>query len=182
MKLIGFAAVTVAVLVCGAVRAQPAPSVTPAMLHIPEGTKVSIRLEDNLSSQSSVTGDRFTISSIDPVVLPNGTLPGGLTGVGEITGAHKKGMMGKGGELNVRLDYLKLGSTRIPLRGSGGGAGGNATGSTVALTVLFGPVGLLKHGHDMEIPKGTRFDAVVDQDVDVALPLGAGAEVAPGAQ
>jgi hypothetical protein len=37
-------------------------------------------------------------------------------------------------------------------------------GATVALTVLFGPVGLLKHGRDVTINKGQEFTTYVDED------------------
>ncbi len=72
--------------------------------------------------------------------------------------------MGQGGELNIKLDYLRVGETRIHLRGQKGGEGDGAMGATVALTVLFGPLGLLKHGHDMTINKGQELTAYVDQD------------------
>ena len=148
-----------------------APSITPAMLHIPEGTELAIAFEDELSSASAAVGDRFTIKSDDDITLANGSkLPAGLTGVGEVTAVKKKGMMGQAGDLSVRLDYLKVGSSRVNLRGSQGGSGSGSVGATVALTVLFGPVGLLKHGHDAVIHKGQHIKAYVDQDVDVALP------------
>jgi hypothetical protein len=53
------------------------------------------------------------------------------------------------------------------------GSGSDAEGATVTLVVLFGPLGLLKHGHDMEIPKGQAIKAYVDQDVDLPLPIAA---------
>lgn len=148
-----------------------APSITPAMLHIPEGTEFTIRFNDDLSSASSTIGDRFTITSDEPVQLANGqTLPAGLVGAGEVTAVKKKGMMGQAGDLNVRLDYLKIGALRVHLRGSQGGAGNGAVGATVALTVLFGPLGLLKHGHDAVIHRGQHIKAYVDQDIDVPVP------------
>ena len=176
------AALTMSCLRGASAQAQPPPSitgaaapqatVTPAMLHIPEGTEIRIRFEEPLSSGSATVGDRFTVSSAEPVQLSNGaTLPAGFKGVGEVTAASKRGMMGKGGELSVRLDYLKVGGQRVHLRGSQGGSGNGAVGTTVALTVLFGPLGLLKHGHDMQIPKGQVLTAYVDQDIDLALPL-----------
>ena len=152
----------------------PQATITPAILHIPEGTEIRVRFEDALSSASATIGDRFTISSVEPLTLPNGQLlPAGFRGVGEVTAVEKKGMLGKGGELSVRFDYLKVGSSRVHLRGSQGGSGSGALGTTVALTVLFGPLGLLKHGHDMEIPKGRELTAYVDQDIDLPLPLAA---------
>jgi hypothetical protein len=35
----------------------------------------------------------------------------------------------------------------------------------VALTVLFGSIGLIKHGKDVDIPPGTPLKAYVDQDI-----------------
>ena len=95
----------------------------------------------------------------------------GYSGRGEVTSAKKKGMMGQAGELNIRLDYIRIGDTRIRVRATRGGEGKSSVGATVALTVLFGPLGLLKHGHDMEIKTGQTLTAFVDQDAEVSLPL-----------
>jgi hypothetical protein len=35
----------------------------------------------------------------------------------------------------------------------------------VALTVLFGPIGLIKHGKNVEIRAGSPLTAYVDQDI-----------------
>jgi hypothetical protein len=35
----------------------------------------------------------------------------------------------------------------------------------VALTVLFGPIGLIKHGKNVEVKAGTPLTAYVDDDV-----------------
>ena len=149
------------------------------MLHIPEGTELNITFMDELSSAHSTVGDTFTISSDEPIDLGHGaSLPAGLTGAGEVTSVHKKGMMGKAGDLSVRLNYLKLGSYKIKLRGSKGAEGDAKIGTTVVLTVLFGPLGLLKHGKDVTIAKGQKLKAYVDQDVDVALPPAAAASAA----
>jgi hypothetical protein len=37
--------------------------------------------------------------------------------------------------------------------------------------VLFGPIGLLKRGHDIDINPGTPITAFVDQATDVLSPL-----------
>ena len=180
-RFAGAAASAIIVLGTSIAMAQPNPSssagtstgptVTPATLHIPEGTQLSMAFDDEVSSASATVGDEFTIESLDPITLPNGQmLPAGFKGVGEVTAAHKRGMMGKGGELSVRLDYLKIGSTHVRLRGAKGGSGNDSTGATVALVVLFGPLGLLKHGHEMVITKGQKVVAYTDQDVDVVLP------------
>lgn len=154
-----------------------APAFAQTTVQVPEGTELSIRFDDNLSSGTSHEGDRFSISLAEDVTLADGTvLPAGLRGAGEVTHAQKKGMMGKPGELNVRFDYLKAGSNRIRLRGQKGAEGSARYGTTIALTVLFGPLGLIKHGKEVEIKSGQRLTAFVDQDSPVALPI-----AAPGA-
>ena len=74
-------------------------------------------------------------------------------------------MMGKGGELNVRLEYLRVGTTKVRLRGTKGKEGDSKTGTAVALTVLFGPIGLIKHGKEIVVKEGAPLAAFVDDDV-----------------
>lgn len=146
---------------------------------VPEGTEVVISVDDKLSSDTSHEGDRFSISLVDDIVLADGTkLPAGLKGAGEVTHAKKKGMMGKPGELNVRFDYIKAGDTKIKLRGQKGAEGDARYGTTITLTVLFGPLGLIKHGKDVEIKPGQRMTIFTDADASVELP---GAPVIPAA-
>jgi hypothetical protein len=40
-------------------------------------------------------------------------------------------------------------------------------GTAVALTVIFGPIGLIKHGKNVEVKQGTPLLAYVDQDFAV---------------
>ena len=76
-----------------------------------------------------------------------------------MTNAKKAGMMGKAGELNMRLEHLTVCDDRVKLRGSKG-----KEGTAVALTVLFGPIGLIKHGKNVEVKAGTPLTACVDAD------------------
>jgi len=92
----------------------------------------------------------------------------GAKAVGEVTNAKKSGMMGKAGELNIRLDYLKVGDAKVHLRGTKGKEGESGTTSAVVLTVLFGPIGLIKHGKNIDIKQGTTLKAFVSDDI--ALP------------
>jgi hypothetical protein len=137
---------------------------------VPEGSEMRIRFEDTLSSKSAVQGDQFTITLAEEVRLPDGAiLRPGYRGVGEVTNVEKRGMLGKGGQLNVRFNYIKVGDTRIRLRGNRGAEGKDAVGATVALTVLFGPIGLIKKGKDVEIPAGQEMTVYVDDDTEVQL-------------
>ena len=77
-------------------------------------------------------------------------------------------MMGKGGVLNVCLIYLKVGDYKVHVRGTKGKEGESGTTGAVVLTVLFGPIGLIKHGKNVEIKQGTALKAFVADDI--ALP------------
>jgi hypothetical protein len=62
------------------------------------------------------------------------------------------------------MDYLKVGDTKVHLRGVKGKEGESGTTSTVVLTVLFGPIGLIKHGKNIDIKQGTSLTAYVSDD------------------
>ena len=147
---------------------------TPAMsqVKVPEGTEFSIRLEDALSSSSATEGDRFTISLDEDVKLADGTvLRAGYRGVGEVIEARDNGMLGKSGKLNVRLLYLKVGDNRIKLRANKGAKGDVRVGATVVTAILFWPAAPFIKGKDVGLKKGTRMNAYVEQDVELASPL-----------
>ena len=149
--------------------AAPAPAPTSVLLR--EGTEVTIQFEQKLSSATAADGDVFNVSLADSVDVEGVRIPQGYSGRGEVVSAEKRGFMGRAGELNVRLNYIRIGDQRVKLRASKGGEGKGAIGATVALTVLFGPLGLLKRGHDLEIPRGQEITAFVDEDAKIALPL-----------
>ena len=59
---------------------------------------------------------------------------------------------------------------KIPLRASKASTGDSHMGAMVALTLLFGPLGLLKHGNDVKYPAGTKVTVYTDQQVTVKVP------------
>ena len=78
---------------------------------------------------------------------------------------------GQAGELSIRVTYIRIGDTRIRLRATKGQEGQGAMGATVALAVFFGPLGLLKHGHDVEMKAGQTLTAYVDADAELDAPI-----------
>ena len=107
----------------------------------------------------------------EPIQLNNGTvIPATFHGIGEVMSAERHGFIGKAGQLNVAIDYIKVGDKRLHLRSHQGGEGKGSLGSAVALTVLFGPLGLLARGADMTIPEGQKVTAYVETDTDIVLP------------
>jgi hypothetical protein len=158
--------------------AQPAPQNPPAApaqavepsggLVLKEGTDVKLKFAQDLSSKTANEDDPVNMILDEDLKVGDVTVAkAGAKALGTITHAKKAGMMGKGGELNMRLEYVLVGDTRVRLRGTKGKEGEGKVGTAVALTVLFGPIGLIKHGKNVEIKEGTPLLAYVDRDTTV---------------
>jgi hypothetical protein len=129
-----------------------------------EGTDVKLKFAQELSSKTAAEGDTVNFILAEDLTVGNVVVAkAGDKAVGTVSNVKKAGMMGKGGELNVRLEHLIAGDTRVRLRGSKGKSGDDKTGQAVALTVLFGPIGLIKHGKDIVVKEGTPLSAYVDE-------------------
>ncbi len=131
-----------------------------------EGEDVPLKFAQDISSKTAADGDpvAFTLSDdlkVGGVVVAKA----GSKAFGEVTNAKKSGMMGKAGELNIRLDYVKVSDGKIKLRGTKAKEGESGTTGAVVLTVLFGPIGLIKHGKNIDIKEGTSLKAFVADDV-----------------
>lgn len=141
-----------------------------AKVMVPEGTDVRLRMLDKLSSATATEGQRFNLELEDDLQINGITvIPHGAKAVGTVVSAKKKGFMGRGGDLNILIDYLLYKDQRIRLRASSGREGKDKVGTAVTLTVLFGPLGLLKRGHDAEINPGAILGAYVDQSTEIIL-------------
>ena len=137
---------------------------------IPEGTEVRLRLLDKLVSGTATEGQRFNLELDEPLTIDGQVVvPAGAKAVGTVVTSKKKGFMGKGGELNVLIDYMLVNDQRVRLRAAKSSEGVDKVGTTVALTVLFGPLGLLKRGHNIELNPGLIIPAFVDQSTQVSL-------------
>ena len=144
----------------------------PSSARLPEGTEVHLKLGERLSSATATVGDTFQVTTDEEIKLPDGTiLPAGFAGKGEVTVAEKTGMLGKSGELGIRMNYLRIGDARVRLRSNKSGEGKSGVTNAVVVTVLFGPLGLLVHGHSIIYPKGQEVLAYVDQDAQISLPV-----------
>ncbi len=131
-----------------------------------DGTEVPLTFAAELSSKTAHEGDPVEFLLDDDLKVGEKVVAAkGSHAVATVSSAKKAGMMGKPGELNVQLQYLVVGSNHVHLRGTKGKEGESKTGATVALTVLFGPIGLIKHGKDVQISQGTPLKAYLDQDI-----------------
>lgn len=133
-----------------------------------EGTEVNLKFSEALSSKTAAEDDRVNLELVDDLKVGDIVVAkAGTKAVGSVTHVKKSGMMGKGGELNIRLEYLKVGESRVRLRANKGKEGEDKVGATVALTILFGPLGLLKHGKNVEVKAGSPLKAFVDEDIQL---------------
>lgn len=129
---------------------------------------MKLKFAQDVSSKTAEDGDPVNLVLDEDLKVGDVVVAkAGCKAVGAITNAKKAGMMGKAGELNLRLEHLTVGDTRVRLRGSKGKEGEGRVGTTVALTVLFGPIGLIKHGKNVEVKAGTALAAFVDQDAQL---------------
>jgi len=153
----------------------PAPTTAPSAATVPsgmvmlrEGTDVPLKFAQALSSKSAAEDDPVAfILDEDLKVGDVVVAKAGSKAFGEVSNVKKSGMMGKAGELNVRLDYLKVGDSKIKLRGTKDKEGESGTTGAIVLTVLFGPIGLIKHGKNIDIPQGAPLKAYVADDISL---------------
>lgn len=159
-----------AALVPAATAPAPAPATAaaPGTVLLPEGTDVPLAFDEDISSKTAAEGDPVAFVLTDDLKVGNVVVAkAGCHAFGEVTHAEKSGMMGKAGDLSIRLNYLKTGNVKVKLRGTKGKEGESGVTSTVVLTVLFGPIGLIKHGKNIDIKKGTSLKAFVGDDISL---------------
>jgi hypothetical protein len=148
-----------------------------AKVVLKDGTPVGLKLAQTISSKTAVVGDTVElVLDEDLMVGQTVAVKKGAKAVGTISNAKKAGMAGRGGELSLHVEYLKVGDTRVKLRGAQGKEGDNKTGATVGLVLAFGVLGFMKHGKQAEVKEGTPVKAYLDQDVDLAAATSAPAK------
>jgi len=153
-----------------------APATTPAAntpgvsgkYKLREGEDVNLQFAQDLSSKTAAEGDPVAFTLVDDLKVDGVVVAkSGSKAFGEVSKVEKSGMMGKAGELSIRLNYLKAGEEKVRLRGTKGKEGASGVTSTIVLTVLFGPIGLIKHGKNVEIKQGQALHAYVADDISL---------------
>jgi hypothetical protein len=141
-------------------------------LAIPEGTKVRVRLDQALSSETSEVGQSLQFSASDDVKVNDVVMiPRGSVVNGTVVVAVPKKTMGRAGKLDFSIDNI-IGPDggKIPLRYSPVKKKGEShavrTGViTAGVAVLFWPAApfvLLMHGKDATFPQGMTFEVFTD--------------------
>lgn len=144
-----------------------APQVTEII--VPDGTEFSVEVMEEISSKTATEGDPLTFKVAEDVVV-NGKviITKDTLAKGVVSNAEKSGRMGKGGKLGIRVESTTtVDGQKIKLRASKGKEGDDKTGTTVALVVLFGPLGFLKKGKNAKLKSGTKVKVYTDEEKKV---------------
>jgi hypothetical protein len=128
-------------------------------------------LSDSLSSATNHEDDPVNLEVTEDVKVGDAVaIPRGATARGHVVEVEPKRRMGRAGKLNFTLDYVKTpDGTNVRLRASSARKGQDKTGTVIVGTVLVSPLFLIMRGKDVNIPKGTSFNAYVDGDREITL-------------
>ncbi len=138
-----------------------AQQVQPLVLH--EGAPVRMKINRTISSANAAVGEHVDFETLDDVKIGDTiVIPKGSTAIGTVTNAQPKGHLGRGGKLDMNIDYVRMpNGEKLPLRGvqnaNGGGHTAAMTGAIVATSIIFfpaAPLFLFMKGKDITIPQG----------------------------
>jgi hypothetical protein len=159
----------------------PAPSVpstteAPIAFGLPDGTPVKLRISRNLSSADAKTGETVDFEVLEEIKIGETVIvPRGGIALGTVTRGKPKGRLGRGGKLDITIDYMRTTlNEKVALRAvketKGSNSTGAMTGAIVASSILFFPAApffLLLKGKDIKIPKGTEVTAYVNGNTEL---------------
>lgn len=160
------------------------PNGAAALRCVPALTQLIISLDAPISSRTAKTGESFTFSLAEPILL-NGEIvvPAGAKGVGEVV--HAKGTgLGVGGELVLAARTLDVYGKPVRLRSMKFGVTGkDQQDLAFAVGVAVGLPALFIRGKHIDIPQGAIAGAKLAEDLilDAAAPVPQATEPAAGA-
>ena len=136
-----------------------------------DGTPVSLRISQTVSSADAHVNDRVEFEVVDEVRVADALIiPKGGIAWGAVTEAQHKRRLGRGGKLEIVMNSVRLADGETaPLRATkeaqGGGHQGVMTAGIVATGLIFWPVApafLFIHGKDITISKGTEVPTFIN--------------------
>jgi len=138
---------------------------------IPDGFEFNVVTIDEITSKTAAEGDPLTFKVAEDVKIDGQIVIAKDSLVkGTVAQAKKAGMMGRGGTLGIRVESaMTVDNQKLKLRSTKGKEGDDKTGTTVALVVLFGPLGFLKKGKNAVIKPGTSIKVYTDEEKKVEI-------------
>lgn len=155
-----------------AVSVPPPPVAAPPCCKLAALMPVELEIVTAASSKTSRQGEQIQIRVAEPVSVDGHVvIPAGTTGFAEVIQVSHRAIGGKPGELTLGLPYLTLGGQRIGLKrlrfGRSGGA--DRTQEATIAMALIGIAGGLITGGSVDIPSGTRANAVVTTETFIPV-------------
>src|SRR5215472_5480880 len=160
-----------------------------AQIVVSEGTKVRVRLEQQISSATAEEGQTVEFSVTDSVrVGDTVVISEGARVTGVITEAHEKRRLGRAGKLDFSIDRVRTVDNQwVPLRYTVTKKSGQShavrTGIlTAGVAAVFwpaAPVMLLWKGQDVNINRGVAFEVFTDTSHSIAA-ASVAAGISPG--
>lgn len=131
-----------------------------------EGTVVSVKLMQNISSKTANAGDVIEFVTDAPIIVKDiVVVPVGTRVTGVVTDCDRAKGLGKKGKLDFEINYLHLASGKnVKLSSTQSGQGKQKTGTAVAEAVLLTPLFLLKKGKNVKFETGHQFKVFVEVD------------------
>jgi hypothetical protein len=154
-----------------------------AQVMIPDGTRIRVRLEENLSSETAELGQTvdFCVTQEvrmgDAVVIANGA-----RATGSIVLVEPKRRLGRAGKLDFTIERVQmvdgnwLNVRYTPQKNKGKGNGLTTGILTAGIAVVFvpaAPIALLIKGKDATIIKGRTYNVFADDSAYVATAVAA---------
>jgi hypothetical protein len=152
---------------------QQSPAAPTVLL---EGTPISLKLDETLSSATAKVGQHVAFLVTEDVKARDTTIiPIGSNAIGTVTVAEPKKWAGRAGKLDVNIDSVRLPTGQKVLLsatrgGNGGGHGAAVTAGVIGTSLVFFPAApllLMIHGKDMVIAEGTPVKAFVSGDTTI---------------
>ena len=144
-----------------------------AQVVLPEGTKIRVRLERNISSATAERGQTVEFSVTDVVRVDDAVaIAEGARVTGVITLAHERGRLGRAGKLDFSIDRVRTVDNQwVPLR--------YTVTRTAGQSHIVRAGILLWKGQDVNLNRGTAFEVFTDTNHANGAPT-AGAGISPG--
>lgn len=138
-----------------------------------DGTPIRLRIARTVSSKDAKSGETVDFEILDQFKVGETIVVSkDAVAIGTVTRAKPSSRMGRGGKLDITIDYLRLSSgEKVQLRSikenKGRNYTGTMTGAMVAAGILFfpaAPLFLFIKGKNITVPKGTEVTAYVNGD------------------
>ncbi len=157
------------------------PLVRDSKLVLHDGEPVVMRALERATSSDAAVGRELRFEVIKPVKVGDLiVIPEGAIATAKVVGVERPKRMGRGGRLSISIERVQLldgqfARLRAVVNRRAGGKDEMVSemAGTFAFTYGLGlplmPLFLLKHGNDMAVSPGDRFQAFVDGDVSLNL-------------